>query len=191
MPDFFCEICDYKFNFKCRLKTHFASVHEKKKPFKCFNCDKIFSSKSIMKNHFETIHERKTPPKCSICKHSFSTENSLKRHIESVHEGKRPHKCCFCDKSFPQASALKKHVESVHEGKTPKQVKCSLCEYSCRPGHLKLHITQGKKPHECSTCGKRFPRKGILTSHIEKVHEKKKSQLCIRVANVVADHNDL
>ena len=33
MPVFFCEICDYKFNFKCRLEAHFASVHEKKEKY--------------------------------------------------------------------------------------------------------------------------------------------------------------
>ena len=58
------------------MKTHVASVHERKKPFKCDICDYSFSLKNTMKRHVMTVHGGKKP----------SQKGSMKTHVASVHE---------------------------------------------------------------------------------------------------------
>ena len=58
------------------MKTHVASVHEGKKPFKCDMCDYSFSLKNTMKRHVMTVHGGKKP----------SQKGSMKTHVASVHE---------------------------------------------------------------------------------------------------------
>ena len=41
------------------MKTHAASVHEGKKPFKCDICDYRCSLKGSMKTHVSSVHEGK------------------------------------------------------------------------------------------------------------------------------------
>ena len=67
---------------KSSLKSHFESVHEKKK---CSICDFSFYFKSDMKRHFYAVHAEKKPHRCSLGHYSFLEQGSLKRHIESVH----------------------------------------------------------------------------------------------------------
>ena len=40
-----CKICEAVFRQKGALKTHIASVHDSKKPFKCKICDSCFVTK--------------------------------------------------------------------------------------------------------------------------------------------------
>ena len=43
------------------IKSHVASVHEKKKPFKCDICGYSCSQKSSMNIHVESVHKEKKP----------------------------------------------------------------------------------------------------------------------------------
>jgi uncharacterized Zn-finger protein len=52
-------LCDYSCSQKAHLKTHVASIHERKKLFKCDICEKNFSQRQAMKNHFAIVHEEK------------------------------------------------------------------------------------------------------------------------------------
>ena len=50
--------CDYSCSLKGTMKTHVASVHEEKKPFKCDICDYSCSRKGNMNRHVSTVHEK-------------------------------------------------------------------------------------------------------------------------------------
>ena len=75
-----------------------------------------------MKSHVASVHEGKKPFKCDICDYSCSQKGHMKTHVESVHEGKKSFKCDICDYSCSQKSGMKTHVESVHEGKNHSNV---------------------------------------------------------------------
>ena len=52
-------------------------------------------------------------------------------------------------------------------------VKCDICDVSIYDGQsLETHklIHFGEKSFECSSCGKRFLRRGNLTDHVRLVH---------------------
>ena len=87
--------------------------------FKCDMCNYFFKTKQKLKRHIEIMHEGKKQFNCNICDANFSTKQSLKGHIVSVHEGKKPYKCQICAANFANKSNMSKHVASIHEGKKP------------------------------------------------------------------------
>ena len=70
------------------MKTHFASVHEEKKPINCDICDYSCSQKRILNKHVAPVHEEKKPYNCDICDYSYSQKGHMSKHVASVHEGK-------------------------------------------------------------------------------------------------------
>ena len=84
----------------------------------------------------------------------------------------------MCKRNFSQKSKLKDHVESVHEGKRPYE--CSICGKTFAGGsnfkqHEMTHLTE--KTHECSICHTKFAQVRYLRTH-EKIHEKWNAQYC-------------
>ena len=71
------EFCNSTFTQKSSLKTHIASVHEEKKPFKCELCNYMCSRKSFLKTHSASVHEEKNVS---------STKSELNRHFASAHK---------------------------------------------------------------------------------------------------------
>ena len=55
-------------------------------------CNKRVSSK-YLRTHIASVHEGKKPFKCSRCNYGFASNGDLNRHISAVHEGKKPYKC--------------------------------------------------------------------------------------------------
>ena len=73
---------------------------------------------------------------------------------------------------------MKEHVESVHEGKKPYE--CSTCGKKFAGGsnfkqHEKTHLTE--KKHECSICHEKFAQARYLKTH-EKIHTKWNAHYC-------------
>lgn len=69
---------------------------------------------------------------------------------------------------------VKKHVRSFH---SEKIYQCTECDKAfCRPDKLRLHMLRhsDRKDFLCSTCGKQFKVKGVLTGlflvQVEKEH---------------------
>ena len=81
---------------KSNFKTHIASVHEGKKPFKCHVCDAKFSNKPNMKRHVAYVHENNKSYKCDMCFKIYKANADLKRHISTIQEEKTI-KCESCE----------------------------------------------------------------------------------------------
>ena len=45
------------------MQTHFAAVHEGKKPFKCDLCEKTYTQKSHLNTHIRAVHGEKKQEK--------------------------------------------------------------------------------------------------------------------------------
>ena len=73
-------VTKYSFKLKSHMKTHVASVHERKKPFKCHIWDYGCFLKTHLNKHVALIHERKKPFKCDICNYSCSLKQHIKKH---------------------------------------------------------------------------------------------------------------
>ena len=54
------------------LNKHVASVHKGKKPFKCDICDYRYPVKTKMKTYFASVHEGYKPFKLNTCQYTCS-----------------------------------------------------------------------------------------------------------------------
>ena len=78
-----------------------------KNEISCELCNKRLSSK-YLKTHIASVHEKKKPYQCDICCAHFCSKGVLSTHITSIHEGKKPFKCAYCDVRLGWKSDLKK-----------------------------------------------------------------------------------
>ena len=74
-----------------------------------------------------------------------------------------PFQCNICKQRFPTRQKLLKHKEQ-HEG----SFECGICKKTfASHRNLQLHqiVHNGKRPHKCQECGKKFRRRETLTRH--------------------------
>lgn len=133
-----CNICSKSFTKAYSLTRHKA-VHTGNRPFKCANCNYAFIQKSDLKRH-EVTHTDEFNFKCTFCTRVFQTKKSLQGH-QLVHSSDRPHDCKVCSKTFKLESMLKFHQN--------------------------LHKPEKDFSFKCDTCGKTFPTKTHINSHIK------------------------
>ncbi len=95
---------------------------------------------------------------CKLCGDFFDTESSMASHIGQKHPEKAAnrtteHKCEHCELVLKTGNSLRYHIFIKHT-----------------PSHL-----QSSK-HQCDVCGKKFPSKGKLTTHLSQSHRPKSFQ---------------
>ena len=56
------------------------------KPYQFEICDKTFTERNTMKTHAASVHEKKKPFKCNICEFSCSGKTNLTVHVSSIQE---------------------------------------------------------------------------------------------------------
>ena len=153
---FKCDICNANFTQKPSLDRHIANFHRYeliKKHMKCKECDLSFNSNFHLNRHFASVHQGNMSWKfkCSKCTVGFKSHQSLNIHVQLVHEGKKPH--ANISNAIP-------NFEEVHESRM-----------QFKYGH------QGNKwlGFKCSQCTVAFKSKQNLNTHIQSVHEGKKT----------------
>ena len=111
------------------MKLH-VGLFMKKKSHSNVTFVTTFSQNSNMKSHVASFHEGKKPFKCDICDHSFSQKRDLNTHVASVHEEKKQFKCdicnycCFLKQHMKQhvKKSMKLHIQSVNITKKTFQI---------------------------------------------------------------------
>ena len=120
------------------------------------------------------VHEVKKQYHCPKCDRCFSKKDTLYYHTKVFHEGKNPFICHNCGVKFIEKARLEKHIQIVHETNKSFDLKCSLCEYTCRrrnygrnrlENHIKEAHKENSKPFACSLCNSKFGLKSILNRH--------------------------
>eukprot|EP00189_Rhodosorus_marinus_P012243 CAMPEP_0184742840 /NCGR_PEP_ID=MMETSP0315-20130426/5790_1 /TAXON_ID=101924 /ORGANISM="Rhodosorus marinus, Strain UTEX LB 2760" /LENGTH=343 /DNA_ID=CAMNT_0027213879 /DNA_START=173 /DNA_END=1204 /DNA_ORIENTATION=- len=84
-----CPDCAASFRRKYDLKTHCASVHEKKRNYKCPQCPKTFTQNGHMNMHIRVEHTGDKRHMCPSCKKNFPIKSKLVRHVQAVHANNR------------------------------------------------------------------------------------------------------
>lgn len=138
--------------------------------YQCPHCSKFFSQEIEFLHHMR-VHTGEKPYQCSICSESFTWESQLTLHMR-VHTGKYPQNCSKCDQCFISNKGLSGHMASHTTHTMPKRLECYLChKFFSSKQYLECHmmVHNGKKPHQCSECGKRFRWEAELVVH-KKVH---------------------
>ena len=137
--------------------------------------------------------------KCNKCEKKSKTAQLLRSHIIQKHEEKK-FKCELCDKLFPFNSTLNYHKKNSHgeaslktttEGNlknikyivlddiSGKMYQCQQCEKRFgTTNSIRQHIyyVHREKKNKCEKCGRLFPFKSILNSHLKVCNEIEKVQ---------------
>ncbi|CAH1775887.1 unnamed protein product [Owenia fusiformis] len=165
-----CKICSKRFKTRGNLKIHQFS-HSEAREWICQTCSKAFKTKAHLVGHMLSHKDAYDHP-CTKCEKSFKTSNCLKMHLNR-HEAKKRFPCKVCGKLFQTMTNCQTHTKSVH---TDALLKCPHCDRYFKTGsgmrrHQQLEHNDGNKPFMCQFCGKDFPIKAYLMSHIKSQHD--------------------
>ena len=175
---FKCKICEKVFSSKNYLKDHIDEIHRMaEKYFKCSQCDKSFFKNSQLKDHQRIVHNKRLTYNCTECQkmfHSFRKYNDHKI-IKHTEEWKDKIICMSCERIFLSKAQLTFHDRTIHN--LSKNFDCDICGKTfskLRNLEDPKTFVHGMKSlrQKCDTCGKLFPTKGYLNSHIKRYHEK-------------------
>ena len=138
----------------------------------CSICGKCFK-KTYLSTHIREIHYHKEFSKysCKECNVYFTRKEKYEGHLSKVHGAPKRYQCTICGKQFALNSDLFKHRAQVHI--TKPKLPCKHCGKLFKTGErLRRHelIHLALRPWECSLCGKKYPRKDKLKSHLKAKH---------------------
>ena len=138
----------------------------------CSICGKCFK-KTYLSTHIREIHYHKQFSKyfCEDCHIYFTRKEKYEGHLSKTHGAPKRYQCTICGKQFALNSDLFKHRAQVHI--TKPTLPCKHCGKLFKTGerlrrHELLHLAV--RPWDCPTCGKKYPRKDKLKSHIKVKH---------------------
>mmetsp|Transcript_29579 Transcript_29579/g.71935 ORF Transcript_29579/g.71935 Transcript_29579/m.71935 type:complete len:163 (+) Transcript_29579:277-765(+) len=82
------------------------------RPFVCAECGTGFKYKHHLQRHFATIHQKLRPFVCDVegCGKSFGLRENMNKHKRMVHENVRPFPCRVCGTRFKQREHLSQHL---------------------------------------------------------------------------------
>ena len=191
-----CSKCEFE-GTDAAIMYHTKKVHvEKFKPptrriFVCEICSAEFLSVQGFLLHKKS-HDTVIDPSeltCDLCKQTFSKPGYLRFHNKRLHGmvdlEDSQHMCHICSKTFPHKKSLKRHVIIKHSEKLDKKqddnnhvsvLKCydKTCSKTFKKDcHLQEHyvtVHEGKTPHACSDCGKKFGLYATMMKHKNQAH---------------------
>jgi len=86
-----CDLCDFEYTRKDRLKRHVAFAHTTIEFIKCTKCDFAAKDKEELKQHTDSTHKRILKPKkpvnvfpCDKCDYRARTSENLERHLKFI-----------------------------------------------------------------------------------------------------------
>nr|XP_013189842.1 unnamed protein product [Amyelois transitella] len=175
--------------------THKARVQ-------CPDCDKSFIHRAGLMNHRLAVHELNNKFPCTICDKVFRWKTSLKRHLEK-HDTRALDKtasnvarCETCKINFASECSYKRHmknslkhpsknrvgldqhIRNVHKGR-PNDKMCHHCGKGFPTkvqleSHIRTHT--GERPFICEFCPTMFSQQSNLYKHNRQVHLNMKSK---------------
>ena len=129
---FKCDQCSYECNWKGKIRTHKAPLHEQA-PNECDRCDYKMKWKPPFLEHRRQKHGifvRK--PKnheemqfaeslCESCGFSAWSVKELRRHMPDDYNDKEELICQSCDELFEKEEVLRFHITGIHEDDKDKK----------------------------------------------------------------------
>lgn len=195
VPTIRCPFCeDLSFRTTKDMIVHAKLVHNQElpNPYFCAKCVRQFKSNAKLKRHYEVHHsgpEDKETVKavcqqaertkddivfymCPSCARKFLDPMEYFRHYQ-WHQMKREFTCDRCGYRASTKESLNLHMRSVHLENLVRKFACNQCDsvlssqFALREHLAASHGTE--RPYVCERCGKDFPTKVRLQSHI-RVH---------------------
>lgn len=195
VPTIRCPFCeDLRFRTTKDMVAHAKLVHNQElpNPYFCAKCMRQFASNAKLNRHYEVHHSGPEDKEtiqavcaqaertkddvvfymCPSCARKFLDPMEYFRHYQ-WHQMKRDFTCDRCGYGASTKESLNLHMRSVHLEPVVRKFACNLCDsvlssqFSMREHMAATHGTE--RPYVCERCGKDFPTKVRLQSHI-RVH---------------------
>ena len=166
-----CNVCNKKFKNERSLKFHKKEIHtpDEERPYACEKCPRKFTSISVLKQHL-ICHEGIKKFVCSIpeCSQTLASKGALKLHMK-IHDGSNDFICDVCSKIIKGKANLEYHKKTHDDNYANEKVQCPIC------GAWVKSLRKHKRAHshvqlECNICGKTYPSKESLKTHIKFTH---------------------
>lgn len=172
LPEFQCDLCEYKAHMKKALVNHMLRFHLEKK-FICECCSSSFQFRAELFMHQQSHSNEVAKEECSACGKMFKNKRSLRRHMRSMHEDSGdPVSCEICGKVSKNKRLQLAHMK-VHSDKD--FYKCKFCGRSFKHSsgfryHVRTHT--GERPYLCpvANCGLKFIDLPNTKKHIKSTH---------------------
>ena len=196
-----CDLCEKSFNDDFKLRQHKSNVHSEVKA-ECDICGKKLSSERALISHKESVHTQ-IRVKCELCGKSYLKQSiyshiarahkgkripcelcgksikkfGMKKHVNQVHFEVRNWSCDTCLKKFGTSNQLKNHLDAVH---SKLKETCEYCQKQFSKPCLKNHILKFHSCQKivCRHCWRAFGNDSELISHIARLHQDVKCELC-------------
>ncbi|QQP55620.1 Zinc finger protein 567like [Caligus rogercresseyi] len=126
--------------------------------------------------------------RCNFCPRFYSNKHALARHIRECHAEEdlseidevnpAPKEKSTCDQCGKDVLDVRKHKANAHPEKVIFK-DCHICGKSVKRGSIANHLlTHKKESWVCSYCGKSFPQKAYLATHVRRHDPGYKSTPC-------------
>lgn len=191
IPTIKCPFCkDLKFMTSKDMLVHAKEVHnqELRNPYYCAQCAKEFMTNTKLKEHCETYHTKSEDQKmvievcklaeltkndtvfyvCNSCSRKFFDPMDYFRH-QQRHHIKSEFTCDRCGHTLASKNSLRFHMRNVHRD-IMSQFMCDQCnsvlssQFALREHQAAIHNTE--RIYMCERCGKDFPTKKRLQTHL-------------------------
>lgn len=192
-PTIKCPFCAVMFTTTRDTLRHVEAVHNARlsSAYYCATCARDFSSNAKLRQHCATYHsgpedaqtvraacadaERRRGDTvyylCRLCARKFLQPMDYFRHHQ-WHLAKREFTCDRCGHGASTREALRTHLRSAHaEPAAQRRFECDQCDsalcsrFSLREHRAAVHGA-GERAYVCERCGKDFPTKVRLQTHL-------------------------
>lgn len=191
IPTIKCPFCEeLKFMTAKDMLVHAKEVHnqELRNPYYCAKCAKEFMTNTKLKEHCamyhagpedeetvmavckqaERIKDNTSFYECADCNRKFFDPMEYFRHYQR-HQMKCEFTCDRCGLSLASQDSLRFHMRNVHRDMT-NQFACDQCgtvlSSRCALREHKAAIHCPERAYMCERCGKDFPTKMRLQTHL-------------------------
>eukprot|EP00096_Caligus_rogercresseyi_P010096 TRINITY_DN3564_c0_g1_i1.p1 TRINITY_DN3564_c0_g1~~TRINITY_DN3564_c0_g1_i1.p1 ORF type:complete len:592 (-),score=123.25 TRINITY_DN3564_c0_g1_i1:900-2597(-) len=167
--------------------------------YECRECAKLLWGQYMYFRHYQKVKHgsrsgltpnegEKWRKRCNFCPRFYSNKHALARHIRECHAEEdlseidevnpAPKEKSTCDQCGKDVLDVRKHKANAHPEKVIFK-DCHICGKSVKRGSIANHLlTHKKESWVCSYCGKSFPQKAYLATHVRRHDPGYKSTPC-------------
>lgn len=162
-----CKLCPSTFKEKRYFRSHFTTVHGKKKDLMCTaeGCNESFVYRAQRLRHLRLKHPK-------VYEESEQEDDGQIAPVEEKH-----FECELCSANFKSQAAVDTHMDNKHDDDedSVKRRTCEICEppkifKKIRYFLLHTQAIHSDQSYDCPQCPKKFSFRCSLGRHIRGVH---------------------
>lgn len=140
LPDFSCDLCDYKTYKKQVLLSHMSRYHLERR-FTCECCAFSFKYRAELIQHQQSKHSDECSEECRVCGKKFKNKRKLRRHVKNMHEESLiVFSCEICGKKSKSKKLHSTHMKVSKNSKINSLlIKLIFFRFTATKNHINAH----------------------------------------------------